>query len=156
MKLRVAENCDFKRISEIYEQVDKLHRKAHPDRFQKPIQIGRSQEYFNGLIKDDKAQLYVAIEKEEVIGFAEAYISSSADFPVLRKRQWLLIDGIAVDVKFRRKGVGQLLLNELYEWSKKQNIEDVELNVYAFNEPAIKFYKKNGFSEISKRMTKKL
>lgn len=156
MKIRNATKSDFQRISELYEQVDRLHREAHPDRFQRPAEIGRTEEYLSALVKNEKAFLLVAEENGNVIGFAEAYIMSSPDFPVIKKRSWLLIDGIGVDESCRGTGAGQRLLNELEERIKEIGIHEVELKVYEFNNQAINFYEKNGFKELSRTMTKKL
>lgn len=48
--------------------------------------------------------------------------------------------------------VGELLLNQVKAWSIEKNIKRIELNVYTFNFDTIKFYEKNRFEELSKKM----
>jgi len=156
MKIRSAEKRDYHRINELYEQVDRLHREVHPDRFQKPAVLGRPDEFLNALVENESSYLIVAEEREEIIGFAEAYIVSAPNFPVLKQRSWLLIDSIAVDEGHRGMGTGQKLFDYLGAKAKERGVEEVELNVYAFNDSAIKFYEKNGFKELCKTMTKRL
>lgn len=156
MKIRDARKDDFERLNELYEQLDELHRNAYPDRFRRPDKAGRTEEYFISLLENSDAYLIVAEDEGDILGFAEAYIRKAPDFPVLQPRTWLLIDGIAVDKVYRNKGAGQALFNELINRSKEKGISDIELKVYGFNETAIKFYEKNGFTNISRTMYKKI
>ena len=156
MIVRDAETRDFDRLDEIYEQVDKLHRDAHPERFRKPVVTGRSSEYFETALEVPGAFLLVAENDGVVIGFAEAYTKYAADYPIFQPRKWMLIDGIAVDKSYRRTGAGQALFDELIRRAKISDTHQIELNVYEFNEPAYNFYKKNGFETICKTMGKKI
>lgn len=61
------------------------------------------------------------------------------------------IYNIAIKEKFRKKGIGQKLLNETIGDLKNQKISEVWLEVRKSNENAIKFYRKNGFTKKSER-----
>ncbi len=156
MEIRCAKISDSGRINELYEQLDKTHRVAHTDRFQEPSEHGRSIEYQNELITNPDIELAVAIINNEIIGFVEGRIMKSADYQVLRKRQWLQVNSLVVDKDFQCRGIGQELFDYLVAWGKSKEAESVELNVYSFNESAMAFYKKNDFHEIVKHMVKKL
>lgn len=52
---------------------------------------------------------------------------------------------LAVSKQHRRKKIGTMLLNELFEKLTKEKITNVELEVRTDNTPAIKFYEKHGF-----------
>jgi len=58
---------------------------------------------------------------------------------------------IGIDPDFTRQGHGTGLLNHLIEELKKKDIGEILLEVRAGNKPAIQFYKKQGFKEISVR-----
>ena len=58
---------------------------------------------------------------------------------------------IGIDADFKRQGFGTALLNHLIEELKKRHIREILLEVRAGNKPAIQFYKKQGFKEISVR-----
>jgi len=156
MLVRQAKKADYETLNNIYDQVDILHRDQYPNRFRKPDNIGRPSEYYDSVLSNPDGILIVIESDNIVIGFAEAYIRKAPDFPVLQPRKWLLIDGIAVDHNYRGKGAGQLLFDELMKYAKNVGIEEVELNVYSFNEAAIKFYRKNGFDNICTTMGRKL
>ena len=58
---------------------------------------------------------------------------------------------IGIDSDFKRQGYGTALLNHLIEELRKRHIDEILLEVRAGNKPAIQFYKKQGFEEISVR-----
>ena len=58
---------------------------------------------------------------------------------------------IGIDPDFKRQGYGSALLNHLIEELKKRHISEILLEVRAGNKSAIRFYKRQGFKEISVR-----
>ena len=54
--------------------------------------------------------------------------------------------GIVVNEKFRRSGIGNMLLKALIDQAKRTNVTKISANVSSDNVPAINFFKKNGFS----------
>lgn len=59
--------------------------------------------------------------------------------------------GVLVDEKFRGKGLGTLMMEQLIERAKKRkDIDFLTLGVYAPNKAAIALYKKLGFREVAR------
>ena len=58
---------------------------------------------------------------------------------------------IGIDPDFKRHGHGTALLNHLIEELRKSHIGEIFLEVRAGNKSAIRFYKRQGFEEISVR-----
>lgn len=156
LEIRLATTGDFESINKIYLQVDELHRIEHPHKFQRTEQPGRSLEHLTNLINSDKCFFLVATYEQQVVGFVEAYILTAPDFPVMKKREWLRLDTIAVDRDFQHRSIGQALFNNIKNRVKELGIEEIELGVYTFNESAIKFYEKNGFKPMAVTMTRSL
>ncbi len=65
----------------------------------------------------------------------------------------LLMDGIAVDEKFRGQGIGSKLFDELFEWAKVNDYKAVHLDVIDENPKAKALYKRLGFVETSYEKT---
>lgn len=82
----------------------------------------------------------MAIYKEEIIG----YISFSHIFDIE-------IESIIVKSSYQRQGIGTLLLKYVFNFSKKNKINNVFLEVRKSNLAAISLYKKFGFKIISVR-----
>ncbi len=61
------------------------------------------------------------------------------------------ITNVAVAEKHRRKGIGEMLINNLVELCKSENAEFITLEVRESNSAAINLYKKMNFKEVGKR-----
>ena len=79
----------------------------------------------------------VAEVNQQVIGFALYYTSYST-----WKRRCLYLEDFLVTESWRRKGVGKLLFDEVYQIAKETKVKRFEWQVLDWNEPAINFYKK--------------
>lgn len=151
MIIRNAKNTDFKRITEIYEQVEKKHRNAYPDIFK--MELDDIDDYLNYVINIDNSLLMVSEINNKVIGFSECYIMEAPDLEILTPRSWLFIKCMAVDEEFKEEKIQQEMLDYLMEFSKEIELDGIELKVYSFNENSEKFYYKNDFIEISKTLS---
>ncbi len=61
----------------------------------------------------------------------------------------LLMDGIAVDERFRGQGIGSQLFDALFEWTKENDYKAVHLDVIDENPKAKALYTRLGFEETS-------
>lgn len=82
-------------------------------------------------------QCLVAEDKDVIIGMTFYYMAYST-----WKGRMMYLEDFVVTESYRRKGVGKLLFDALFEESKKQGAKLVKWQVLDWNEPAIQFYKK--------------
>lgn len=148
--LREAEIRDYEGLCQVYAELDEQHRAHHPELFIEPESCRRTKEYITGMINDEDKVLLVAVAKREIAGLAECYIQRSGDFPILRQREWVQLDGIGVKKEYQDRHIGSLLLEKAVDWAKKKGMDRIELKVYTFNEHADLFYEKKGFKDLSK------
>lgn len=90
--------------------------------------------YLNTLIKGDNSFIYVYLIDSKVCGYL-IVLDSIDIYEIL---------AIATIEEYRNKGIAQELLNKI-------KTKDIFLEVRESNQPAINFYKKNKFKEISIR-----
>lgn len=64
---------------------------------------------------------------------------------------WSDMMNLAVAPEYRRKGIGEELVNQLISRLKANDVSCLTLEVRASNDPAIKLYRKLGFSEVGRR-----
>lgn len=150
--IRPAILADYADLCTIYAELDDLHRAHHPELFIKPPDHARAQEYIAGILADDSTALFVAEADGRVVGFAECYVLRASNFPVVRPRQWVQLDNIAVLEAYRDQHIGSLFLDRVIDWAKMKEINRLELKVYTFNEGAIGFYIRKGFRDLNKTM----
>jgi putative acetyltransferase len=53
--------------------------------------------------------------------------------------------GLMVAVDYRRRGIGNTLLEEAVVWARASGVRKLELHVFPWNEPALKLYESFGF-----------
>ncbi|HJR78941.1 MAG TPA: GNAT family N-acetyltransferase [Anaerolineales bacterium] len=59
--------------------------------------------------------------------------------------RYALIDDFAVDIKYRRQGVGRALIQHCIEWAKKRKFPGISLETQNINVPACQLYASCGF-----------
>lgn len=97
----------------------------------------------DNIIKDlnnSKFKYFLVKYMDEII----AYSSISYTFDIE-------IEAIVVKKDFQRIGIATLLLNNIFEFAKSNNISNIFLEVRNSNFPAQELYLKNGFNQISIR-----
>jgi diamine N-acetyltransferase len=143
---------DHESLCQIYTQLDESHRLSHPELFIKPAEYARAKEYISEIILDPTKALFVAEVDLEVVGLAECFIQQTSHFPVIKKREWVQLDNIAIKKEYQNKNVGSSLLEKVIEWAQSKGLDRVELKVYSFNRNAVEFYSGKGFKDLNKTM----
>lgn len=81
-----------------------------------------------------------------VVGAILYLIKEKLENSYTNYRKVLFIDALVVDVNHRKNGIEKILMQEMEKLAKDNNCSSVELNVWAFNENAIKFFEGMGMS----------
>jgi ribosomal protein S18 acetylase RimI-like enzyme len=154
--IREARLEDYDALCLIFEQGDAHHRDALPRIFCSSDGPTRSWQYVAALIADENATILVAEDDNQVIGAIQALIREAPDIPIFVPRRYAVIDSIIVSQTYRRSGVGQALMEEAHLWALDKGATQVELNVWEFNQGALAFYERLGYSTASRKMFKSL
>ncbi|PUA29237.1 MAG: hypothetical protein B0W54_01140 [Cellvibrio sp. 79] len=128
-------HCDFsfEITSELAPPYDDLSKIKN---FPKPFNKSYGFEESDFLNVDDDKMLAVAKVSDLICGY------------VLVSKSWngfAQIDDVAVDKKFRKSGLGRLLINDAIDWAREQQLVGVRLETQSVNVSACHFYKKMGF-----------
>ncbi len=89
---------------------------------------------------------WVAIRADELVGYATATL----DFSTWTGRPFLHLDCLFVQENCRGGGVGAFLLAAVRAHAAAQGIPEVQWQTPAWNEDAIRFYRREGASMLSK------
>ena len=135
-------------------QVHELHLKNRSDIYNdgNPCPI----EYFEKVLNSLESIKYAYIEQDTIVGLVMGEKQESKSLPIFKSRSIYFIDDIVVDKDYRHKGIGKKLYNYVLDKAKKNDIDSIELNVWAFNQNAISFYKSLGMSEKNIKYEQKL
>lgn len=143
---RYAEKKDAARIAELLETIAELHHKGRPD-----IYGGGGAKYgiedVEKKIDDNEEIIIVAVNDDDyVVGYTISKITDVPENGILLPYRKMYIDDVCVDSTFRKMGIGRKLMDATKEEAVKNNCHIAELNVWAFNENAVEFYKSCGMS----------
>ncbi len=131
IKIRSAEPKDVAKIFDLIKELA-LYEKA-------PEQVTNTAEkLYHDLFVDPICDAIVAEENAEVLGFALFYTSYST-----WKGRSLYLEDFYVSENHRRKGIGQMLFDDVMKLAKERKMARMDWQVLEWNQLAIDFYSKN-------------
>ena len=140
--VRKANKEDIKRIIELLHQVNMVHHVLRPDLF-KPHTTKYNEQELEAMLDDDSKPIFVC-DDGMVLGYAFCQITEVRNNQLLEDIKTLYIDDICVDETARGKHVGKALYEYVHNYAQSVGCNNITLNVWEGNEPAIHFYKNMG------------
>ena len=98
-------------------------------------------------VKNNNGMCYLAVDNDRAIGLIMGTIPPYDEYDYLDYKcpKRGIITELIVTSKIRSKGVGQALMEKMEEYFISNDCEYVLIDVFAYNENAIKFYDKKGY-----------
>ena len=96
------------------------------------------------LIEDSSVELVIAELDGVIAGCGYAKIKKARD--CFQFDQFSYLGFMFTKEDYRGRGVNKKIMNYLYDWSLSKGINEVRLEVYPTNIPAIKAYEKSGMT----------
>ena len=93
----------------------------------------------------ENSDVIVAVNGDTICGFATVEYIVKEKSPYGLQRKFYRIAEFGVDENFRRMGVATKLISFCKQEAKNRDFDRLELDVWEFNEGAIKFYDSVGF-----------
>ena len=141
--IRRAEIKDIPGIIDLLHQVDMVHHVLRPDLF-KPNTTKYNEQELETLLKYDNKPVFVFDNGNDVLGHAFCLITEVRDDKLLQDIKTLYIDDICVDEKARGKHVGMALYEFVRDYALSIGCNNITLNVWEGNAPALSFYRNMG------------
>ena len=146
--VRLPRLQDYERVSIIMDQVHQLHVEWRPD-VSKPASPLITLDMLEAILKDEN--WYVAEADGVVVGVLEL-MKRHVESPAQVMKDVLFISTMAVDEKYRGKGIGHLFFEKVKRLKQEKGYDTIELQVNAKNRRAYEMYRKYGFTEKSINM----
>ena len=70
----------------------------------------------------------------------------------MERETYGFIDTMAITSDYRRQGIGEQMLDRIFEWFDSQDIDRIELSVSARNQVGYSFWRKHGFHDFMHRL----
>ena len=140
--VRKANKNDIGRMIELLHQVDMVHHEIRPDLF-KPNTTKYNEQELEALLDNDSKPIFV-FEDGKVLGHAFCLITEVKDDKLLQDIKTLYIDDICVDENARGNHVGKALYEYVHNYALSIGCNNITLNVWEGNDPALSFYRNMG------------
>jgi len=152
MNIRKAEPKDFDKIMELLIDIAEIHGQGRPDIFADVKVSKYDKAQLAEIIADENRPIFVAVdENDSVAGYAFC-MGKTYNHPVMKGHSALYIDDLCVDKTCRGQHVGTELFAYIKDYAKENGFFNIELNVWEFNEDAVRFYEKCGMTTQRRNM----
>lgn len=148
VKVRPATMEDYPAAASIMTQVHALHVGWRPDVY-RPCEVVLSQACYQELV--DTGCAFVAEMNGQVVGILHVcYRHVEGESSVTR--DIVFADVIAVDEPYRGRGIGRALVEHMKRIKQEKHLDDMMLQVNAWNREALHMYEHCGFVPCSINM----
>ena len=130
---------DFEKVEPMMAALHKIHVENRSDFYSENAHPLTKKE-FKAMLKDKNKIALTFAENGEIAGIALATIKD-------RTVRSIYIDAIFVLEPFRRRGIATRLFRQIQDTASEIGAERMDLMVWAFNAPALAFYKSLGMQE---------
>ena len=98
-------------------------------------------------VKNNNGKCYLAIKNDKAVGLIMGCIFSYDEYDYLDYKcpKRGEITELIVTSKIRSKGIGYMLISKMEEYFKSLGCEYILVDVFAYNDNALKFYNKQGY-----------
>ncbi|MBS4196607.1 GNAT family N-acetyltransferase [Lederbergia citri] len=151
--MEVSITKDYELIAKLNKSVHDLHVELYPNYF-KEYDFNKVRSFFEGIIQKDN-QLFLLLKSEdEALGYAWVEIRKYPEN--VFKKGYKSVYVHQLNVLRTNQGLGSVLMDKIYEIAKEQKIKLVELDYWANNQAAERFYQKQGFTKYREILYKEL
>lgn len=151
MNIRLAAEADLPRVNELRAQVSELHAAGRPDIFCPGFPDVLADRVY-AFYADESKHILVAERAGELIAFAIIAEIIVPENPYKPARRFLEVDELGVDEACRHQGVGRAFFDGIRAFARERGFDRIELNMWEFNENALKFYESLGFRTYRRHM----
>lgn len=148
IEIRPTKESDYESVMKIMSQVQDMHVQWRPDIYKYNDKLF-TEEIFKNIVKS--GTFFVTEINNTVVGVLEITFRH-IESPAHVTRDVIFVDTMAIDEKYRGKGIGHKMFEFLKIMKIEKNMDGIELQVNAKNIAAYEMYKKYGFTEKSINM----
>lgn len=142
--VRYATREELERVNELRKIVNEVHCNGRPDIFKSGF-CKELREFVYTLWEGNNSDVIVVLRDNEICGYACVDYVDRPESPYNLARRFYHINEFGVDEKYRRQGVATELFDFIKKEATSKNFDKVELDMWEFNDGALKFYEAVGF-----------
>lgn len=147
--IRQSVVTDAQAVLDLLHIIADLHRNGRPDMFPNLVSKYDLTQVKERLSQENSG-VFVATLDETVVGYVFCDIITEGD------GKTLYVDDLCVSPSARGLGIGTKLMDRAVEYGRESGCRFLMLNVWEFNESAVRFYEKYGLKTRTRHLEKKL
>ena len=145
--IRKATTDDLKALRELYLALEEDGVRYQPEHFV----IGeRTDEFFQSVFDGENQDILVADIDGEALGFVHVVILQQKKVSCLKPQSVVYMQDLCVREDMRNNGIGALLVRATKDYGKEHGVDFIRTQVFPGNVDGMRFYERNGFSEMMK------
>jgi ribosomal protein S18 acetylase RimI-like enzyme len=145
VEIILAQESHVAQMVDLWEEFMRFHEPFDP-RYPLADNVRAGYEmYLRELMQAENTKVLAAIGGGQVAGYVIAAIRKPS--PAFKREKIGYIEEMAVTASSRRHGVGSVMLKQVFDWFKAENLDMIELSVAAKNKIGYSFWKKHGFRD---------
>lgn len=152
MQIRRAAVDDAGLLARLNVPVQQTHAEARPDFFKQPAVTDELIADYRNRLSDERTFAFIGELDGEPVGYILAQLSVHAENPYAYATRVMHVDQMSVNPEQRGRGYGDTLMCHIFDLAKSMGINKVTLSVWTFNQRAISFYERHGFTARNVRM----
>jgi ribosomal protein S18 acetylase RimI-like enzyme len=150
--VRRAAPADAARLADFNSHVQAIHHQRVPEWFPPPGDPDVA-DMLRSWLRQPESLGFLAEMDGRPVGYALAAVHHRPATPLTREGTWVDLDQIAVAPEARRKGVARALCEQVIGHARQHDLDEVQLNVWAFNDDAQALFTSVGFEPRSLRLS---
>jgi ribosomal protein S18 acetylase RimI-like enzyme len=152
--IRKGRTGDVERLVELWKELIDHHRDFDRGYSNFVPDVEEVQAKFYGkVIRSRRSVMLVAEDDGAIVGFLFGSIASRP--PVFKIQKHAFIGDLLVSRKYRRKGIGKMLVDGFESWGKEREAKFMTIAVYPENREGMAFWEEIGFLDNSSIIKRK-
>ena len=153
---RWAGSHDGEAIAQLHSEVQRLHHEADPQVY-KPPSLQACREFVKARLADAMMH-YVVVQNPDgaVVGYALAMVRHRRETTLTYPGTLIEVEELCVAQAAQRQGVARKLNAWVEAWARQQQVDELRINVRAFNAVAHQAYLAMGYEPVQHGLRRKL
>jgi ribosomal protein S18 acetylase RimI-like enzyme len=154
--IRDANQQDIEAICLLSNEINSEHHEAMPDTFTELGEVDRDADYWLTYMAKDESNILVIEKEGEIQGMAAVSIPNGFKPTFINAKKVCHLSTIVIKATARRQGLGKKLIEAVEHYAHTNDASEVLLDVMAFNQVAVSFYRSIGYGDFSTKFVKSM
>ncbi len=160
--IRAATEQDFETLDKLYYDFHQYHVREVPNRLQDLGKLedqdwSRLHQALREIFTNKDAVIFLAERSGHIIGLVEVYYRQDDKAnPLIVTHQYAYLQSIMVSEPYRKLGIGKRLMEAAQQWAREKGATEMRLDVWEFNQGALRFYEEMGYHSLRRTLVTEL